>query len=75
MGRAIERCDHGRIAQRSVVHALTYWRRGASGSYHPEPAGEICLSKIVTEETEGWECADCGAEMSVDADGAVVGST
>jgi hypothetical protein len=75
MQRTTELCDHGRLAQRSVVHALTYWSRGAAGGYQPEPAGEICLSKILVEETEGWECLDCGAELSVDADGAVSGSS
>jgi hypothetical protein len=58
-------CQHPRVSQLSIVHARTYWNREDDGSYEPEPTGPICLSKILSEETESWRCVDCGADVEI----------
>jgi hypothetical protein len=65
-------CQHQRVSQLSVVYARTYGKRGTEGSYEPEPTGPICLSEILSEETEGWRCEDCGARVALEADGLVI---
>jgi hypothetical protein len=54
-------CDHARLKQTSEVVAETFWTRSIAGGYDPEPAGPICLSRIVSEETLAFVCVDCGA--------------
>jgi hypothetical protein len=72
MGADAERCKHLRVSQLSTVHARTYWNRGPDGGYEPEPTGPICLSKILSEETEGWLCEDCDARIAIGGDGLLV---
>jgi hypothetical protein len=57
-------CEHERLKQVSTVVAETFWNRQPSGSYEPEPAGPICLSRIVEEQTESFTCEDCGEPVS-----------
>jgi hypothetical protein len=57
-------CEHKRISQLSTVWAETYWVRQPDGSYEPEPAGPICISRVISEETESWKCDECGAAIA-----------
>jgi hypothetical protein len=65
MANQMNACSHDRLAQRSAVVAVTYWSRNVDGGYEPEPSGEICLSKILSEETEAWVCTECGEATDV----------
>jgi hypothetical protein len=60
-GRGEGPCAHARLKQTSALVAETFWNLNHAGGYDPEPAGPICLSRIVSEETLGFACVDCGA--------------
>lgn len=60
-----ERCRHENAVQISTVLAKTYWTRtDETGVYEPDEfAGDVAIHKVVSEETESFECADCGAPL------------
>lgn len=55
-------CLHLRIRQFSTISAVTVWTKDETGSYLPDDA----ITKVLDEETERWECADCGESVSPD---------
>lgn len=69
-------CAHERIKQYSNVYARTDWEQMEDGSYMPD-CGEIGLSKVISEDTERFVCADCGTEMQdvTESDGTVEGAS
>jgi hypothetical protein len=53
-------CRHLRIRQFSTISAMTVWTLDETGSYEPDEA----ITKVLDEQTEWWECADCGERVS-----------
>lgn len=52
-------CNHDELRQISTITAETTWSRGPNGLHVPD--GEI--TKVLEEETEWFECVDCGESV------------
>lgn len=54
-----DRCRHDHLVQISTLAARTDWTRGANGFHEPDEA----ISKVLGEETEWFECEECGEQL------------
>lgn len=52
-------CLHLQLTQVSTLLAETTWTRQGNGTYSPDEA----ITKVLDEETEWFECDDCGARI------------
>jgi hypothetical protein len=55
-------CTHDELTQISTITAETTWSREPGGYHMPDEA----ISKVLGEETEWFECADCGEHVGPD---------
>jgi hypothetical protein len=55
-------CTHDQLTQISTITAETTWSRELDGHHMPDEA----ISKVLGEETEWFECADCGEHVEPD---------
>jgi hypothetical protein len=55
-------CSHDRLVQVSTITALTDWTRTPDGFHAPVES----ISKVLGEDTEWFECAECGDRVCPD---------
>lgn len=55
-------CPHDELVQVSTITAETIWNRELDGHHVPEET----ISKVLAEETEWFECANCGERVEPD---------
>jgi hypothetical protein len=60
--RPVTECAHDELTQISTITAETTWSREPGGYHTPDEA----ISKVLGEETEWFECADCGERVEPD---------
>jgi hypothetical protein len=55
-------CTHDELIQVSTITAQTIWSREPDGHHEPEES----ISKVLGEETEWFQCPDCGEHVEPD---------
>ena len=55
-------CSHDELRQISTLTAEMTWTRDGSGHHQPDEA----ISKVLGEDTEWFECTDCGEHLDPD---------